>query len=253
MKLRIPVLALFIFHVSVFSSPAQVTAPRAADQMIRSLFVNRINLKEPANRSLTQLPDVLLTGWRMGLVQGYYPGAVDVPMPWDELARKFQVVGSPLDGARAKFDCCAAPTFGVAKGPGGQVQDATAAPLRSIRYAQFGLMVELIESRIVDRNRSEEIWVPQYVRIVFHDPEETLPERAAVVFKWADVETVLGNVRMEHPENDAATLSVKQHIVQRDFVAYPVEVRGQAVYTLNEAEQRRLQELNRTDQNRRND
>jgi hypothetical protein len=252
--MKLPIMAsLTLWFVATLAS-AQPPLPRPADQLIRSLMVNRVNLQERANHSLQQLPDVLLTAWRMGLVQGMYPGAVDVPLPWDVFARRYGVELNPVDAARARFDCCQAPTFGVAKGPGGQVQEATAAPLRSIRYAAFGLYIELIEQRVMGRNRSEEIWVPQYVRLVYHDPEAGgLPDEAAAIFRWADIETVLGDVRIEHPNNDAAALSIRQHLVQRDFTTQAVEVRGQPVYTLNEAEQRRQQELQRTDQFRRND
>jgi hypothetical protein len=224
---------------------AQPPVPRLADHFLRNLVVHRLNLNERANEPLKLLPHTLITAWRMGLVQGYYPNTIDGVMPWSTFARTFGVEPHALDARRNQFTCC--PEASVPPRANGILNPNQSAELTSLRYGGFNLTAELIEDKIFDAARSENTFRTRFIRLVWVDPEGIRLTQNAVVFRFEDVRPVLLKAYTHHRGNDAAELSLAQVLDLRDFVTYPVEISGQPIYTLEQAQKRHQQHLQRQD------
>lgn len=224
---------------------AQPPVPRLADQMLRNLMVHRLNLNERANEPIKLMPHALITAWRMGLIQGYYPNTVDGVMPWSTFARTFGIEPHPLDARRNSFSCCQ--DAAVPPRANGILNPNQSAEVTSLRYAGFSLTMELIEDKIFDNARSEQTFRTKYVRLVWVDPEGIRMTQNAVTFRLEDVRPILLKAYTHHRGNDAAELSLAQVLDLRDFVTYPVEVSGAPIYTLEEAQKRHRQHLQRQD------
>ncbi|WNJ21185.1 hypothetical protein [Pontibacter sp. G13] len=108
--------------------------------------------------------------------------------------------------------------------------------------AQYEEVIHVVEDWIFDKNRTKLEHVIDYFEIVWVDPSGTLPEKVLARFKWDDVRDQLDNTQWKNRYNDAEVRSVTEVFEMRIFHAYPINIGGEGIRTLQEAEFRR-QEL----------
>ena len=112
-----------------------------------------------------------------------------------------------------------------------------------IQIAPLESCIELIGNRIFDKNRSTEINDIKYIRLVWVDPGETLPDKNFVCFKYSDIVETLEQTRWANRFNDAEDRNLREIFEQRIFNEYVINVSGQGVRTLPEAQHRANQLL----------
>src|SRR5690606_30314810 len=130
-------------------------------------------------------------------------------MPWEVFAAKFGIPGADVDNARLVFDCC---QHKASAGSAASGRAAEAARMQSIRYPGFEAAFELIEDKVYDRARSEEVFQPHYIRLVWVDPQGQLVPENAVVCRYDHAVQILGQVEVAQRATDAAQLSYRQVI-----------------------------------------
>lgn len=108
-------------------------------------------------------------------------------------------------------------------------------------YAAYETALEFIEDRIFDKNRSDMIYDIQFLRLVWVDPGETLPDKNFVCFRYADVLETLEDTQWKNKFNDAEYRNMREIFELRLFSSYIINVSGRGVRTLAESDFRRNQ------------
>lgn len=107
----------------------------------------------------------------------------------------------------------------------------------------FESVVEFIEGRIFDKNRSAIVHDIQYIRLVWVDPGESLPDKNTVCFKFSEVLETLEQTQWTNKFNDAEHRNMREVFEERIFNGFVTSVSGKGVRTLEEADFRRNQML----------
>lgn len=107
--------------------------------------------------------------------------------------------------------------------------------------AAYESVLEFIEDRIFDKNRSDMVYDIQFLRLVWVDPGETLPDKNFVCFRYADVLETLEDTQWKNKFNDAEYRNMREIFELRLFSSYIINVSGRGVRTLPEADFRRNQ------------
>jgi hypothetical protein len=102
-------------------------------------------------------------------------------------------------------------------------------------------VLEFIEDRIFDKNRSDMVYDIQYLRLVWIDPGETLPDKNFICFRYADVLETLEDTQWKNKFNDAEYRNMREIFEMRLFSSYIINVSGRGVRTLVESDFRRNQ------------
>lgn len=105
----------------------------------------------------------------------------------------------------------------------------------------FESVLEFIEDRIFDKNRSDMVYDIQYLRLVWVDPGETLPDKNFICFRYADVLETLEDTQWKNKFNDAEYRNMREIFEMRLFSSYIINVSGRGVRTLPESDFRRNQ------------
>jgi hypothetical protein len=107
--------------------------------------------------------------------------------------------------------------------------------------AAYETVLQFIEDRIFDKNRSDMVYDLQYIQLVWVDPSETLPDKNFVCFKYADVLETLEDTQWKNKYNDAEYRNMREIFELRLFNSYIINVSGRGVRTLEESDFRRNQ------------
>ena len=110
-------------------------------------------------------------------------------------------------------------------------------------FASLNTVIDIIEDRIFEKNKSDMYYDLQYVRLHYIDPAGTLRDRAVVAFKYQDVMDILEQCQWKNRFNDAEYRSLKDILELRLFNSYNLSVSGVGVETVEEGEKRRQQML----------
>lgn len=105
----------------------------------------------------------------------------------------------------------------------------------------YETVLEFIEDRIFDKNRSDMVYDIQYIRLVWIDPGETLPDVNFVCFKYSDLLDVLEDTQWKNKFNDAEYRNMREIFELRLFHSYILDVSGSSVRKLEDADFRRNQ------------
>ena len=230
---------LVLALLAMLSSPLLAQEPtRVSDQdkMLRTRKVNRVNLQEKTNAQIKNLPNILITAYRMGYIDGMFPNTHDGLMDRNRFMEVFEIPGHRLDLVGMEDACCKPSDLPQSNWRIGQQLDTDA--LKSIHYPGFNTIVEFIESETFDKNDSRNKWETHYIRLVWVDPQGQMGARNAILFKYEDVYSLLSQIKGFNPRNEAAALSYRQLIDLRKFSSYPVEVSGQVLMSMKAAKVR---------------
>ena len=255
--------------------------PRVEDHFWRRKVVNRIDLEEKINVPLTQVEDLniygnpafgetkgviaaLINGLKSGKYLAYRYDSLNKALTYDDVVKWAKSIeggnsggdddwgtddGGGFDdfdagddfaddefdmgGDDGGFDDLEGDTdpFGASAGGGGG--DFSLAPYESV--------LEFIEDRIFDKNRSDMVYDVQYLRLVWTDIAETLPDQNFIVFRYGDILETLEDTQWKNKFNDAEYRNLREIFELRLFNSVIFNVSGRGVKTLAEADFRRNQ------------
>lgn len=261
--------------------PGARIPPRKDDHFWRRKVVSRIDLTEKVNEPLTLAespglygnPDfgetngiivALINGLESGKYLAYHPDSLNKQLSWDEVKAIAQKIegsgdsgGEDWDSGEEGFDDFDAgddmggDEFGDDFGDdmGGDDLEGDNDPFAgggddsqgAFQIAPYETVLEFIEDRIFDKNRSDMIYDIQYLRLVWVDPAETLPDQLFVCFKYADLLSTLEDTQWKNKFNDAEYRNMREIFELRLFNSYIINVSGRGVRTLEISDFRRNQ------------
>jgi hypothetical protein len=103
-------------------------------------------------------------------------------------------------------------------------------------------ILEIVEDRIFDRNKSDMYYNIQYIRIIWVDPEGIYPyDVPLVAIRYEDALPVLEDTQWKNWYNDAENRSMKEIFELRLMHGFIVDVSGAQSRSTDEAEKRRQQ------------
>ena len=278
-KFAFSILALGLFGSPLFAQiPGANIPPRPDDHFQRNLVVNRIDLDEKINRPLVATTEAalyngsryqetnglikaLVNGLKSGKYLAYDPENLSKSMTYEEVLEKAQqkagvdenieteyegeefdpwmeeeteIDENSLDGSGTAITGGGGSetVSGWATG-GGQVEG------QDFQLAPFETVIEFIENRIFDKNRSAEIYDIQYIRLVWVDPGETLPDDNFICLKFSDVLETLEATQWKNAFNDAEDRNMREVFEERIFNSFVLSVSDHGSRTLNDAEYQR--------------
>jgi len=251
--------------------------PRVDDHFWRRKVVNRIDLEEKVNEPLRLAEDrtiygdpamaetngiiaALFNGLKSGKYLAYRYDSLDKPLTYDEvIAWAAEIEGTESsgddwdtgDGGFDDFDAgdeFGGDEFGDEFGGGFDDLEGDTDPFggaaalsEEFDYSPFTSVLEFIEDRIFDKNRSDMVYDIQYLRLVWTDPAETLPDKNFVVFRYGDVLETLEDTQWKNKFNDAEYRNLREIFEMRLFNSVIFNVSGRGVKSLEEADYRRNQ------------
>lgn len=259
--------------------PGARIPPRVDDHFWRRKVVNRIDLTEKINEPLTYAENpglygnpaygetqgiitALINGLKSGKYLAYLPDSLNKSLTYEDVVKiAQQIEGSNADGGEgfdeedSGFDDFEGGDdfggddfgdgFGDDMGDGGTEGDSDPAGGGAVEgdfsYAAYESVLEFIEDRIFDKNRSDMVYDIQYLRLVWVDPGETLPDKNFVCFRYADVLETLEDTQWKNKFNDAEYRNMREIFELRLFNSYIINVSGRGVRTLEESDFRRNQ------------
>ena len=277
---KFSIIALSI--AGLFSSPllAQIPGtnipPREDDHFQRNLVVNRIDLNEKVNRPIISTTDgalygthkypetsglvaALVHGLKSGKYLAYDPDNLTRALTYEEVVDKAQSkntieeepdidewpedeididseIMSENDVIEDENESMKEGDYNLAGGGASAEGDFSLAAYESV--------LEFIEGRIFDKNRSAEVNDIQYIRLVWVDPGETLPDENFICLKYSDVLETLEATMWKNAYNDAEDRNMREIFEERIFHGFVTNISGRGVRDLEEADYRRNQMLN---------
>lgn len=217
----------------------------------------------------------LFNGLKAGKYVAYHPDSLNVPLSYEAVMQRIQEMegslgGGDLDGFDAGFD----EGFDAFDGEGdggeedladdewgfaedefsddgftdefgtAEADDLGGEEAATDMYADFDPgpfenVIHFVEDRIFDRTRSDMIYDIQLIEIIWTDPGETLPEKSLCVFRYPEVLQTLENAQWKNRFNDAEYKTLREVFELRLFHSFILNVSGDGVNSLQEAERRR--------------
>lgn len=268
-------LILSVF-LSTFSVSAQYTV-REDDHFWRRRVVNRISLDEKINRPLVhhessyygtegEYPEKnglimsLINGLKQGKYLAYHPDDWSKTMSYQELEERMKEFELALTGednwGEEEIPFADNDLFPneeetadedewafVSEEDEYGTETVSEAPAEEkvieIDYSAYEQVVHMAEDWIFDKGRSELKKSIAFFEVIWVDPTGVLPEKVLARFKWKDVEEQLDQTQWKNRFNDGHTRSMKEIFVMRMFHGFMINVGGEPVADLLEAERHR--------------
>lgn len=239
--------------------PGTRIPPRKDDHFQRNLTAYRVDMNEKINQPLVLAESreyfgddafsekngvvaALLNGLKSGKYLAHNPDDLKQTMTYDEVVAISQRInGQETDPDwdpenEPCFDCPedeetdADPYFDNSAGMSGNDEEIILAPLESV--------LEFVSNRIFDKNRSDVVNDIQYIRLVWVDPAETLPDQNFVCIKYSDALEVLENTQWKNVHNDAEYRNMREIFELQLMNKFVTNVSGRGVRTLPESAHR---------------
>lgn len=211
----------------------------------------------------------LFDGLKQGKFVAYHPDSLETPLSYDAVLRRIKEIEGSLSGD--DFDSGFDEGFGEGDGGGfddfggedggeewgfeddfgsefGGEDDLGGSDLAAaddtyggddFDSGPFENVIHFVEDRIFDKTRSDMVYDIQYIEIIWTDPGETLPEKPLCTFKYKEVMGALDEAQWKNRFNDAEYKTLKEVFELRLFHSYMINVSGEGIRTLDEAEYRR--------------
>jgi hypothetical protein len=251
-----------VISLLCLSATAQHAYVRPEDQFWKRRVVNRIVLTEKVNKPLvyhetavyspsqtyteTQgMISALINGVRAGRIRGYDPQDWDHAYAWPELRARMQTFDQALVAEEAGWEE-REPEAATADDWGSEWEMPAIPDTATWRepvvaayepeLAAYEEVVHVVEDWVFDKVRSSLVHQIDYFEVIWHDPTGTLPEKVLARFKWSEVREQLEQTQWKNRSNDAECRSVAEVFDLRLFRAFPINVGGTPVRTLEEAE-----------------
>lgn len=260
--------------------PGSRIPPRKDDHFWRRKVTSRIDFAEKINEpftyteltSLYSSPDygetqgivvALINGLKSGKFLAYDPDSLNKPLTYPEVVKIAQKIegteDSGWDDSGDGFDDFdAGGDFGDFDDGGddwgdefggddlgeGDTDPFGAAAVESnadFEIAPYETVMEFIEDHIFDKNRSDMVYDIQYLRLVWIDPGETLPDKNFICFRYSEVLGTLEDTQWKNKFNDAEYRNLREIFELRLFHSYILDVSGRGSRSLEESDFRRNQ------------
>lgn len=260
--------------------PGARIPPRDDDHFWRRKVVNRIDLLEKINEPLTYAESAglygdpsygetqgiivaMINGLKSGKYLAYHPDSLNKSLVYEDVVKIAQQIDGTGSGSGEESWDEGGDEFGDDFDSGGDFGDEEftdegggdvtsegdsdpaaaggAAVEGDFAIAPYESVLEFIEDRIFDKNRSDMVYDIEYVRLVWVDPGETLPDKNFICFKYADLLETLEDCQWKNKFNDAEYRNMREIFELRLFNSYILNVSGRGVRTLQEADFRRNQ------------
>ncbi len=212
----------------------------------------------------------LLNGLKSGEYNAYQPDSLHKPMSYEDVIRRFGELEGTLIAADEELSAAEDNeeseffTFGGDEEDdfGGDENDPFAAdPFAEDPFGDGGFadsafsessatdmvqdftsletIIEFVEDRIFDQVRSDMVYDIQYIQLVWTDLGGMLPEQNLCVFRYDEIVDVLEKAQWKNRFNDAEMRTLREVFDFRLFHSFIINVGGQGVRRLPEAEERR--------------
>lgn len=209
----------------------------------------------------------LFNGLKQGKFVAYHPDSLTKPLSYEDVLKRIKDFEGSLEGdgdfddAEDSFDEGGDGAGGFDDFEGGGDEwgfddggdfgddfdddlggDAIAAAsgyMGDFDSGPFENVIHFVEDRIFDKTRSDMVYDVQYVEVIWTDPGETLPEKNLCTFAYKDILETLENAQWKNRFNDAEYKTLREVFELRLFHSYIINVSGDGVKTLQEAEARR--------------
>ncbi|MEM7372200.1 MAG: hypothetical protein AAF587_26515 [Bacteroidota bacterium] len=267
-----------IANLSLVYAQPQV---RSEDHFWRKRIVNRIPLTEKINRPLAQhmseyyagdgrftetdgMVVSLVNGLKQGKYLAYHPEDWNKKMNYQDLHQRMEEFEQALTGESTTWDSEEVESDAFEKAETdsewewdlaeGEDSEEWGSPFEeepefednSIPieqdYASYEEVIHMVEDWIFDKNTSSMVQKIDFFEVVWVDPTGILPEKVLARFKWEDVKEQMDVTMWKTRFNDAEARSIKEVFELRIFHGFFINVGGEPIRTLAEAERRR-QEL----------
>ena len=276
-KLTILMMALVASMGAFAQIPGADIPPRTDDHFQRNLVVNRIDMGEKINQPMvlatepslyaegsyaeTQgLIKALFNGLKSGRYLAYSADSLNKSLTYEDVVDMIQdIYGDTGEGGFEDPEFPDDPFFIDEEEEGTTWMEGDVDPDSPTGWGEefgsanandyegdfdqsaFESVIEFIENRIFDKNRSAQIYDIQYIRLVWVDPGETLPDQNVICFKFSDVLETLEDTQWFNKFNDAEHRNMREIFEERLFNGYVTNVSGRGVRTLEDADYRRNQ------------
>jgi hypothetical protein len=259
---------LFVMGTMIVGEVFAQPESRVEDHFYRRRVVNRIDLSEKINRPMTKrtgsfyqnsqsyqtqgLIGALMHGLKQGKYIGYRHDNLKEPMDYTKVVEKMKSLDfnaaediyeedeliDDEDPDDSEYDIDYTMDL--------DSLDANLAMMETepeydpmADLAPYETVVQFVEDRIFDKKLSKWIYKIDQIQIIWTDPGETLPDKYLVSFKYDDVKDMLDQVEWVNRFNDAEKRSIKEVFELRLFHSYIIDISGNGVASLAEAEYRR--------------
>ncbi len=235
-------------------------AARLEDHFYRKFVMNRIDLQEKINKPLIYIPNIqspnqagtyqgivrsLLTGLEQGEYVAYNPDNLSQVLNAQEVLSRFLEFENGLTGnfeGDYESDFPDFPEYpveedsNIASQQSGQQQSFSDVDLGNCES-----VLQFAEQRIFDKVQGEMVYKIDHFQLIWVDPTGSLPEKVLACFRYPDVQTRLESTPWVNRFNDAETRNIREAFELRMFHSYVINLGGEGVRSLGEAEYRRLQ------------
>ncbi len=231
---------------------AQVSV-RKEDHFYKRLVVQRMDLDEKINRPFrgvlrhpsdqggaNGLVQTLLSALEEGAIKAYDPDDLSRAMSYEEVVRRMKSFEQALRGSPILDDYAYLPDSLETDDSDILNLDADMEE-ENKDLGPYESVVQWTEDWIFDKNRGVMVKQIRHIQLIWTDPGETLPEKYLAVFEYGEAREVLEEARWHNRFNDAEHRSLKEAFDLRLFHSYIINVSGNGVRELAEAEKRRLQ------------
>ncbi len=233
-----------------------------------------VPLREAENRSMYGPDDyssfgerdgivnALMNGLKSGKYLSYHPDSLHISLTYDDAVKRAVKLdgdgkegeswGATEEGGGDEFEAggdeFGSDEFGGGDEFGDEMPDGDSDPFAAgkpkggdFNIAPFETVIEFIEDRIFDKNRSDMIYDIQYIRLVWIDVSEVLPNKMFISFRYSDVLDTLEDTQWKNKFNDAEYRNLREIFELRLFNSTILDVSGRGAKTLEEADFRRNQ------------
>lgn len=100
----------------------------------------------------------------------------------------------------------------------------------------YTMVLQFVEDWIFDKHTSSLRYEIRYFQLIWVDPAGTLPDKMMAVFRWEDIAPTMAKTQWPNRFNEAENRSVKDVFDMRIFNSFLVDVSGNGMKTLDEAE-----------------
>ncbi|MEZ4848099.1 MAG: hypothetical protein R3B93_05635 [Bacteroidia bacterium] len=264
-KLALRIMLLLMGTMIVGETFAQPES-RVEDHFFRRRVVNRIDLSEKINRPLIQrtanyyansnsyktqgLVSALMHGFREGRYIGYKHDNLNEYLDFATVEAKMKDlefndvgdIGGEGEEIWEEEEVPDDPEFDIdLDTPDSNLSFLDENPVNDplADLGAYETVVQFVEDRIFDKKLSKWVYKIDQIQIIWTDPGETLPDKYLVSFKYDDVKDLLDEVKWVNRFNDAETRTIKEVLDLRLFHSYIIDISGNGVASLAEAEYRR--------------
>jgi len=261
--------------------PGARIPPRDDDHFWRRKVVNRIDLNEKINRPFVETESAalyaqtpygetqgivvaLINGLKAGKYLAYHPDSLNKSLVYEDVIKMAKAIDGTGSGSGDEGWDEGGDEFGddfdsgenfeeesfTEEGSEDVTSEGDSDPTTGgsgggnegdFAISPYETVLEFIEDRIFDKNRSDMVYDIEYIRLVWVDPGETLPDKNFICFKYSDLLETLEDCQWKNKFNDAEYRNMREIFELRLFNSNIYMVSGRGVRTLPEADFRRNQ------------